>query len=111
MSGFYQGQLHDLLRFVDGSLSVRIIPTILSYLTMGLLVALFAIPKAMTLGSGSGVRAFFWGAVLGLTVYGLYNYTNLALLEKWSSSLSIVDTLWGGVILGATTLILYLIRI
>ena len=45
------------------------------------------------------------GALLGLVVYGLYNYTNLAILDKWSSTLSIVDTLWGGVIFGLTTLI------
>ena len=108
MSGFYQGHLHDLLRFVDGSFSVRIIPTILSYVTMGLSVALFSIPKALTLGSAP--KAFLWGALLGLVVFGLYNYTNLAILDKWSSTLSIVDTLCGGVIFGLTTLIVYLIR-
>lgn len=37
-------------------------------------------------------RAFFFG----LTVYGVYNLTNLATLPQWTIPMAIQDTLWGG---------------
>lgn len=39
--------------------------------------------------------------VLGLFVYGLYNFTNAGTLKNYSKSVAIHDTLWGGCLLGA----------
>ena len=41
----------------------------------------------------------------GLVIYAIYDFTNLATLTKWSLSLSIIDTLWGGILFGLTTLL------
>jgi len=46
-------------------------------------------------------------ALLGFLIYGVYNFTNLALFSKWSVLLSIVDTMWGAVLFGLTTGIVY----
>jgi uncharacterized membrane protein len=46
-------------------------------------------------------------ALLGLTIYGVYEFTNLAIFSKWSVLLSIVDTMWGAVLFGLTTAIIY----
>ena len=46
-------------------------------------------------------------ALLGLTIYGVYEFTNLAVFSKWSILLSIVDTMWGAVLFGLTTGIIY----
>jgi uncharacterized membrane protein len=35
------------------------------------------------------------GAVLGLVLYGVYDFTNLAIFTKWSWIGTIVDILWG----------------
>lgn len=106
MSKFYQTRLHDLLRFgVEGGVAPRLLPTVLTYVFMILLVVLFAVPKGV---SGGPLQGFIWGAVLGILTYGLYNYTNLALFDKYNSVLAVVDTLWGGVIFGLTTLIVTL---
>jgi uncharacterized membrane protein len=49
-----------------------------------------------------------WEAfILGLVIYGVYDATNYALLRKWNPYLSIMDTLWGGVLMGTTTYITY----
>ena len=38
-----------------------------------------------------------WDAfLLGLVVYGVYDFTNLALLSKWQLVTALTDTLWGG---------------
>jgi len=41
--------------------------------------------------------------ILGLVIYSVYEFTNLALLKNWKVSTAIIDTLWGGVLFGSTT--------
>jgi uncharacterized membrane protein len=44
---------------------------------------------------GSGATALYAGAVLGLAAYGTYDITNLATIDKWPVSVSVVDLVWG----------------
>ncbi len=45
-----------------------------------------------------------WDAfLLGLVVYGVYDFTNLALLSKWQLFTALTDTLWGGALFYLTT--------
>ena len=45
-----------------------------------------------------------WDAfLLGLVVYGVYDFTNLALLSKWQLLTALTDTLWGGALFYLTT--------
>jgi uncharacterized membrane protein len=45
-----------------------------------------------------------WDAfLLGLVVYGVYDFTNLALLSKWQLFTALTDTLWGGTLFYLTT--------
>ena len=41
--------------------------------------------------------------ILGLVIYSVYEFTNLALLKNWKVSTAIIDTVWGGVLFGSTT--------
>jgi uncharacterized membrane protein len=41
--------------------------------------------------------------LLGLVVYGVYDFTNLALLSKWQLFTAVTDTLWGGTLFYLTT--------
>jgi len=41
--------------------------------------------------------------LLGLVVYGVYDFTSLALLSKWQLFTAVTDTLWGGVLFYLTT--------
>jgi uncharacterized membrane protein len=36
--------------------------------------------------------------LLGLCIYGIYNFTNKATINKWGMKESIIDTLWGGIL-------------
>jgi uncharacterized membrane protein len=40
--------------------------------------------------------------LLGLTTYGIYEGTNYAIFKKWTLQAVLLDTLWGGVLFGAT---------
>ena len=52
-------------------------------------------------------RPLYEAFLLGLVIYGVYETTNHATLYKWSSSLGIMDTLWGGILLTATAFATY----
>ena len=41
--------------------------------------------------------------LLGLVVYGVFTFTNLALLSKWQLTTAVMDTLWGGTLFYLTT--------
>lgn len=43
--------------------------------------------------------------LIGLTTYGVYEYTNKAIFKKWTYEATIYDTLWGGVLFSLTSVI------
>lgn len=63
------------------------------------LVYLVALPA---LRESDPVQALVGGLVLGLMAYGTYEFTNYATLARWSMQQVVIDTIWGGVLTGAT---------
>ena len=45
--------------------------------------------------------------ILGLVIYAVYEFTNLSLFKNWSLLLGIIDTIWGALLYGLTTAIVY----
>ena len=45
--------------------------------------------------------------LLGLVIYGVFDSTNYALINKWNGTLALVDSLWGGVLFALTTWLVY----
>jgi len=43
--------------------------------------------------------------ILGLSIYGVYDATNYALIDKWDKNMAIIDTIWGGILFYLTTII------
>jgi len=52
-------------------------------------------------------RSPFDAFLLGLIIYGVYETTSLAVLREWRLTTVLIDTLWGGVLFGATTYLTY----
>ena len=48
--------------------------------------------------------------ILGLVVYGVYEYTNLTLFKNWRILTTIMDTLWGGILFAITTFLVYKLK-
>ena len=47
------------------------------------------------------------GFILGLCVYGVFDFTNIAIFKNYSWIPAIVDTLWGGILFYLVTFITY----
>jgi uncharacterized membrane protein len=45
--------------------------------------------------------------LLGIVIYGVYETTNYAILDKWNMKAVALDTMWGGILFALTTKITY----
>jgi uncharacterized membrane protein len=48
--------------------------------------------------------------LLGLVIYGVYEFTSLALLKSWNVLTTVIDTTWGGIVFALTTFFVYLLQ-
>jgi uncharacterized membrane protein len=86
-----------LFAHVQGSpLRIRVIPAIAVYVLIPLAIAYFAVSGAKSL-KDAGIR----GALLGASMYGLYDLTNLSTLNGWTYVMTMKDILWGTTVCAA----------
>uniref|UniRef100_A0A6C0B833 DUF2177 family protein n=1 Tax=viral metagenome TaxID=1070528 RepID=A0A6C0B833_9ZZZZ len=52
-------------------------------------------------------NSVFDAFVLGVVIYAVYETTNYATLKKWSESMVVIDSLWGGILFALTTYLTY----
>lgn len=69
------------------------------YILLAIGIVFFVLP---TTGEGL-LEIFLKGALLGMVVYGVYDFTNLATLKSWPLVLALADTAWGAVVCGAAS--------
>ena len=72
-----------------------IIGGIVAYLLLAYGLYIFAIKN----------KSIFNGALFGLVVYGVYNFTNLAVIAKYGLIPSVIDTVWGTILCSMITYI------
>lgn len=72
-------------------LTVRWIPAAIVYVLLATAIT-WTLKDARTLKAATTL-----GAAVGFVMYGFYDATNYATLERWTAEMAIVDTLWGTV--------------
>ncbi len=100
--------MQDLGKFFDiqnGSMQVNYFAAAIVYLGLLSGIFLFVLPRADSL-----VDAFVYGALFGLIIYGVYDFTNLATIKAWPLKISIIDMLWGGALCSATSGVGYIVN-
>ena len=103
MKNFYRDQMAPIARLADGGFAPNWPAAFVVYILLGAGIALFVIPQASTVSSAAG-----YGALLGLVVYGVYDFTNYSTLRQWPFVLTLADTAWGAL---ATALAAAAVRI
>ena len=85
-----------------------IVGAILAYILLAFAVYYFIIRDNKLVNISD---IFIRGCILGLVIYGVYNTTNLATINNYSIKVSIVDTIWGSLLMGLISILLvYIIR-
>lgn len=91
MKNFYRDQLSPIVRLGDGGgIAPNWPAAFVVYVLLGTGMALFVMPRASTAASAAG-----YGALFGLVVYGVYDFTNYSTLRQWPFVLTLADVAWG----------------
>jgi uncharacterized membrane protein len=72
-------------------LQVRYYPAVIFYLIAGLAYIYVIYP----LGKKNETDIIKYGALMGLLMYGTFDFTNLALFKNYTLKYAIMDTIWG----------------
>ncbi len=83
-------------------MQIRWIPAAVVYLLIAIAVVYLAV-----LSASSTLEAAGRGAVLGLAMYGVYDFTNHATLTAYPLPYAIADTAWGTFLCGVTAAATY----
>lgn len=104
MKQFYLQELGEIARREGGGLAPRWGAAVLVYILIPAGVVLFVRPA---LGETASLgRAALTGALFGAILYGVYDLTNLATLERWTVRLAAVDIIWGSVLCAALAVVM-----
>lgn len=104
MKDFAEEKLGHLLRISQsGSLAAHMPSALVAYALMIITAVAFLSPRVKA--SSSMASSFLIGALLGVCVFGIFDFTNGALLKEYPISFMLIDTLWGGVMYGCVGLI------
>lgn len=90
MRNFYREQLAPIVRLGNGGIAPNWPSALVVYVLLGTGIALFVIPRAPTVPLAAA-----WGALFGLVVYGVYDFTNYSTLRQWPLLLAFADVAWG----------------
>src|SRR4051812_35792428 len=92
MKNFYRDQLAPIVRLANGSIAPNWPAAVVVYVLLGTGIALLVIPRAPTVPLAAA-----YGALFGLVVYGVYDFTNYSTLRQWPLVLALADVTWGAV--------------
>lgn len=107
MKPFYLGELGEIARRQGDALTPRWGAAVLVYLLIPLGIIFFVRPA---LGGDTRLWSALWrGALFGFILYGVYDFTNLATLEKWTVRMTAVDVAWGATLCGSMSVVMTLI--
>ena len=90
-ASMYQSELGDLIVLGNSMTGAQIISALATWFLLILSLLFFAVPRAK-----AGSRyAYYWGALTGFLIYGVYDLTNYAVLQGWSIKVVVIDMVWG----------------
>jgi len=105
MGPFYIQELGSLARQQNGVFAPLLLPALVVYVCLALGVVFLVLPRAQT-----SWQALSWGALLGFVVYGVYDMTNLSLVQGWPLHMSLLDIGWGTFLCAFSSFLLLQLR-
>lgn len=95
-------RFNTMIKNIQGSaISLNLPNTIICYLILMFTINYFVIKDKRTIAD-----AF----LLGLGIYGVYEFTNASIIKKWNLTNAVIDTVWGGVLFATTTFLTYKLK-
>lgn len=90
------------------SISLRPLQLVLVYIFIIIIFSLYIIPEINENTKEFSVKYLMRAGILGICIYGIYNFTNFTIFDKYNWNIAIIDTIWGGILF---TIIAYLVKL
>jgi uncharacterized membrane protein len=103
MNAFYLQEFGSLARRSETGLTPYWPSAIVCYILLVAALVLYVLPPFA--GRPLGLDLFLWGALFGFIFYGMYEFTNHAVLANWPWKMLFVDTAWGALLYGTSALV------
>lgn len=91
MNDRYKRQIKDIQ---GTNMNVNIPMVICAYTLMIIGLVVFVLPNIRK--DHELKDSMMYGFLFGIVLYGVYDFTNHAIFDKWNTKLAIIDILWGG---------------
>lgn len=92
---FIGSPFKNMIKNIQGTpVKIKLFPAIICYIILIFSLYYFIINK-----KSSYLDAFF----LGFIIYGVYETTNMATINKWNYNIGVIDLIWGGFLFLITT--------
>lgn len=97
---------NSLVTAVQGSqIKVKYAPALFTYILVIISIIFIAIPLVrmqLSKTNKSAINIFktslVYGGMVGLCIYGIFNFTNMSIFKDYKLSMAIMDTTWGVVL-------------
>lgn len=107
-----------ILKVQKASLNLRYEHAFIAYILILFSVLYVAIPfTTQNIKNGNHntlenklLQSFIYGGAVGFSIYGIYNFTSLAIYKDLDFSIAITDTIWGTTLYTLSTFIFLLLE-
>ena len=90
----FKNKFNTMIKNIQGSdINLHLLSAISCYILLIISIYYFVIKKNFTYP-----ETF----LLGFIIYGVFDFTNLAIFRKWQIDLAIIDMIWGGILFTST---------
>lgn len=84
------------IKNIQGSeIKLNLTGAILSYICVVILIYFFILPLVKSSKFNLLKSSIIYGGFMGFLVYGIYNFTNMAIFKNYNFSTALMDSLWG----------------
>ena len=102
---FYMAQLSSIGRYENGSLKPVLWAAGLVYILMTVALVFLVLPAVGP--ESSLITVFLKGALVGLVIYGVYDWTNYSTLKDFPLTLALADWSWGTFLFGIVAVLVH----
>ena len=92
----------------QSSYTKRYYSALLVYVAISLGILVLVLPRVRT--DNMIMDSILYGGVFGLSSYAIFDFTMHFMFNKWSLAISIMDSVWGGILCSIVTFILVYIN-
>jgi uncharacterized membrane protein len=103
VKNFNLRQLADIGRIENGDFQLNYGAAVAAYFLMGLSVPAMLDPRVTQ--ANSLPEVFGWGALCGLIIYGIFDFTNWAILKGYPPAFVAADIAWGTFLYGCVAVL------